>query len=155
MESPSLEEFIERWRNSGAAERANYGLWPAILSDEKILTRPVALNAEERRGHIRWLRPEQNVADTATQTGLDTGDDETSSTAAPTSAAGKRLWPKTLAEQAQAVRAQLTALAAPADAAVIAAAFRGARADRIEDLLETLASLGQARLLPPGAFVAQ
>ncbi len=142
-----------------AAVAEAYG-WPANLSDEEILTRLVALNAEraaeERRGLIRWLRPEfQNAAGTATQTGLDTGAEETPNAAAPAPAAGKRPWPKTLAEQAQAVRAQLTALAAPADAAAIAATFKGARADRIEDLLETLASLGQARLLPTGAFVAQ
>ncbi len=49
-----------------AAVAEAYG-WPANLSDEEILTRLVALNAEraaeERRGLIRWLRPEfQNAA---------------------------------------------------------------------------------------------
>ena len=43
-----------------------YG-WPSDLTDERILERLVALNAEraeeEKRGHIRWLRPEyQNLA---------------------------------------------------------------------------------------------
>ncbi|HEV7403072.1 MAG TPA: hypothetical protein VGO11_09110 [Chthoniobacteraceae bacterium] len=135
-----------------------YG-WPANLSDEELLTRLVALNAEraaeERRGQIRWLRPDfQNAAGTATQTGLDTGPDDTAPAAA-LPATGKRPWPKALAEQAQAVRAQLAALGTAATPATIASAFKGARADRVEDLLETLASLGQARTLPDGTFVAQ
>jgi hypothetical protein len=62
-------------------------------------------------------------------------------------------WPKALAEQAQAVRAQLTALGTAATA--IASAFKGALADRVSDLLKTLASLGRARTLPDGTFVAQ
>ena len=44
-----------------AAVFAAYG-WPATLTDEQILERLVALNAEraaeEARGIIRWLRPE-------------------------------------------------------------------------------------------------
>ena len=48
----------------------------------------------------------------------------------------------------------LAACAAPADAALLAATFKSAKADRISDLLETLASLGQARALPGGKFVA-
>lgn len=63
-------------------------------------------------------------------------------------------WPKTLAEQAQAVRAALIAFAVPTDAAMLAKTFKGAKADRVEDLLETLASLGQARTLPAGKYVA-
>src|SRR5207248_5822055 len=48
-----------------------YG-WPATLTDEEILERLVALNAEraaeERRGIIRWLRPEfQNPAGAKTE----------------------------------------------------------------------------------------
>jgi hypothetical protein len=41
-----------------------YG-WPATLTDEEILERLVALNheraAEERRGHVRWLRPDYQI----------------------------------------------------------------------------------------------
>ncbi len=140
-----------------AAVAEAYG-WPANLSDEELLTRLVALNAEraaeERRGQIRWLRPDfQNAAGTATQTGLDTGPDDTTPAAA-LPATGKRPWPKALAEQAQAVRAQLAALGTAATPATIASAFKGARADRVSDLLQTLASLGQARTLPDGTFVA-
>ena len=61
-------------------------------------------------------------------------------------------WPKTIAEQVQAVRAALATHGAPADAPALAARFAGARADRLDDLLETLASLGQARALPDGTY---
>lgn len=73
----------------------------------------------------------------------------------PAAKAGKRPWPKALAEQAQAVRAQLTSLDTAATPDAVAIAFKGARTDRVEDLLETLASLAQARTLPDGTFVAQ
>ena len=58
------------------------------------------------------------------------------------------------AEQALAVRTALTTFAAPADAATLAKTFKNAKTDRIEDILETLASLGQARALAGGKFVA-
>lgn len=63
-------------------------------------------------------------------------------------------WPKSFAEQALAVRTALTTFAGAADAATLAKTFKGAKADRIEDILETLASLGQARALPGGKYVA-
>ena len=63
-------------------------------------------------------------------------------------------WPKSFAEQALAVRTALTAFAAPADAATLAKTFKGAKADRIEDILETLASLGHARALRGERYVA-
>jgi hypothetical protein len=139
-----------------AAVAEAYALAPGA-SDDTILTHLCALNAqravEERTGTIRWLRPAfQNPTSTATQTTLATGTAE--STPALAQPAAKLAWPKTLAEQAQAVRAALTSLAAPADAALVAAQFKGARADRVADLLETLASLGQARTLPGGKYVA-
>ena len=135
------------------AVAASYSLAPTA-SDDAILTHLCALNtqraAEERTGTIRHLRPTfQNPASTATQTTLATGEAETTPT--PTKPAGKLAWPKTLAEQAQAVR---SALAAPTDAATLAKTFKGAKTDRVEDILETLASLGQARALPGSKYVA-
>lgn len=138
-----------------AAVAEAYGLPPAA-TDDAVLTHLCALNAqraaEERAGTIRWLRPDfQNPASTATQTTLATGETE----AAPAPAKPAKLpWPKTLAEQAQAVRSALSSLASPADAASVAAQFKGARTDRVAEILETLASLGQARALPEGKYVA-
>ena len=90
-----------------------YG-WPHDLSDEEILRRLVDLNREraeeEKRGIIRWLRPEfQNPegtqAATATQGALPI--EPEAPEASPAVAGAKRPWPRTLPEQAQAVRAVL------------------------------------------------
>lgn len=141
-----------------AAVAAAYGV-PVTATDDEILAFLCKLNAEraaeERSGIIRWLRPSfQHPGATSTQATLGTGDIE--ATAAPTKAkaAGKLPWPKTLAEQAQAVRTALTAAAGPADAATLAAQFKSARVERIAELLATLSSLGQARAFPDGRYAA-
>ena len=139
-----------------AAVAEAYALPPAA-PDDAILTHLCALNArraaEERTGTIRWLRPAfQNPTSSATQTTLATG--AADATPAAIKPAAKLAWPRTLAEQAQTVRAALTTFGFPADAATLAKTFTSAQADRIEDLLETLASLGQARTLPDGRYVA-
>ena len=85
----------------------------------------------------------------AYETTLATG--ESTNAPASTKLAAKVAWPKTLAEQVQAIR---SALAAPIDAATLSKTFKGARADRVEEILETLASLGQARALSGGRYVA-
>jgi hypothetical protein len=127
-----------------AAVAEAYG-WPADLGDEEILRRLVALNAqraeEESRGLIRWLRPEfQNPSGaTETQESLAL---PAARKPAKTKPAKKNPWPKTLPDQARAVRAALQALAAPATAADVAKTFQGARADKVAELLETLATLG-------------
>jgi hypothetical protein len=133
---------------------AAYG-WPLTLSDEEILERLVALNKErveeERRGLVRWLRPEfqapRAVAAKPTQEELEIAPVE-----AKVAAPKKQPWPKALPEQVQAVRAALAARAHPAPAD-IARTFKGARNDRIEEVLATLAALGQARV-SEGRFAA-
>ncbi|MAT72077.1 MAG: SAM-dependent methyltransferase [Planctomycetaceae bacterium] len=139
-----------------AAVADAYG-WPADLSDEEILERLVALNheraEEERRGIIRWLRPEFQNPDGRTQQQI--AGAEPAAKAAKQQPAAKRKkqpWPKTLAEQAAAVQGALAALAAPADAAAVAKHFSRANKDRVAELLETLASLGRARQTPDGRY---
>ena len=139
-----------------AAVAETYAL-PPTASDDAILTHLCALNAqraaEERSGTIRYLRPAfQNPGSTTTQTTLAT--DEAETPAAAAKPAAKLPWPKTLAEQAQAVRAALKTFGAPTDAATLARTFKSAKTDRIEDILETLASLGQARVVNHTQFVA-
>ena len=130
-----------------------YG-WPATLTDEELLERLVALNAEraaeERRGVVRWLRPEFQNPQAGGQTALDTGE----ATAAPTAAAPKEKlpWPKALADQAKAVRTALAAQSAVVTAEELARSFKGARLDRVAALLATLTSLGQAREVEAGRF---
>jgi hypothetical protein len=89
---------------------------------------------EERRGIVRWLRPEfQNPTGTASAQGA-------LALPAAARASGKQPaakrppWPKNLAEQARAVtRAPI---------------------DKVADLLETLATLGQVRAAGEGRYVA-
>lgn len=141
-----------------------YG-WSGSLSDAEILTNLVALNAEradeEARGLVRWLRPEfqnpEGRAASLESQGKLIDDQEADgavsvSAGAKKAAGGKTPWPKTLAEQAQAVRAALSSHRGPVSSAQLAKTFSRARVDRIEELLEALVSLGQARALPDGRF---
>lgn len=143
-----------------AAVRAAYG-WTDAPADAEILARLVRLNAaraaEERQGRVRWLRPDfQRPADAApTQGTLDTGEPSPPSAPAP---ADRQAWPKSLPEQARAVRLALNAQTSAVTAADLARSF-GARATparvrAVEELLQTLASLGQAREVGGGRYVA-
>jgi len=131
-----------------------YG-WPPDLSDEQILERLVALNqeraAEEAEGLVRWLRPEyQNPAGSApTQRGFAGMEAKAPAKAQP----AKQPWPKTMAEQAQAVRQALASLDAPASVETVAKCFLRAKRDRVAELLETLVGLGQARVTRGGEYV--
>lgn len=133
-----------------------YG-WPTSLTDEEILERLVALNAEraaeEQRGIIRWLRPEfQNPAGTGrTQTAFE----QTPSVSTKAKKTTKAKWPKSLPEQAQAVRAALIRFTAPATPEDVARSFSRAKGERVGELLETLVTLGQALQIADGRFVAQ
>jgi len=137
-----------------------YG-WPGTLTDDEILTRLVALNAEraeeEARGIVRWLRPEFQNPEGRAAASESQGTLIKEAGAVAAGAAGrtrKTPWPKTLAEQAQAVRGALSAHRGAVSADQLAKTFARARVDRIEELLEALASLGQARELPDGRFAA-
>jgi hypothetical protein len=146
--------------NLDAAVFDAYG-WPHDLTDDEILHRLVDLNreraAEEARKIVRWLRPEfQNPegAKAATQATLPI---ETEAEPAPIEPAAtpakKQPWPKSLAEQAQAVRAALSAYPGGLTPEQLAKTFLRARVDRVSELLETLVSLGQARVTDDGRFV--
>lgn len=140
--------------------------WPVTLTDEEILERLVALNAEraaeEERGLIRWLRPEfQNPAGGkgAVQKQLDVEEDE--ETAKPAkkkpakaAAAKKQPWPKKLAEQAAAVAQALQAAKKPVTPADVGQVFMRANSDDVVRLLEMLAAIGKARTIKGGKYVA-
>lgn len=132
-----------------------YG-WPHDLDDEAILQRLVDLNhqraEEESRGIVRWLRPEFQNPDGATQTAF-AGDDAkaTKKTKAKTKIA-KQPWPKTLPERMVAIQTALHRHAAPADPRAIAAYYTRANKDDVNELLETLAAVGNVRQLDDGRF---
>lgn len=140
-----------------AAVADAYG-WPVDLSDEEILERLVALNheraEEEKRGLVRWLRPEFQNPDGQTQKGLEIKEGKTAKKKTTKAKIKKQPWPKTLSQQAAAVQTALAAIGGPADEADVAKRFTRAKKDRITELLETLESVGRARELEDGRYVA-
>ncbi|MGE5514755.1 MAG: class I SAM-dependent DNA methyltransferase [Bacteroidota bacterium] len=126
-----------------------YG-WPPSLGEAAVLERLVALNRQrtedERRGHVAWLRPEfQAPAAGERAAPMLIPDDLPLPLAAK--AAGKEKWPAALLDQVSAIRLRLNRLPAPAEPAAIAGTFKGARRDRVAEVLATLAAMGQARQL--------
>ena len=113
----------------------------------------MALNAEraaeERRGLVRWLRPDfQNPGGAGTvQAEADLA------TVTPTAAGPSPAWPKTLPEQIQALRAALSALQGPASPGGLAQGFTRAPRAKVAELLETLAGLGLVHRLDDGRYV--
>lgn len=126
-----------------ALVQAAYG-WEGALSDQEILTRLAELNAvrvqEERQGIIRYLRPEyQDPKSTAVR---DLG---MQVVAVPDRVMAAPPYPQSLGDRAAAVRVVLQGAARPLTAQEIARQFRGARADAVDEVMEILVKLGQAR----------
>jgi hypothetical protein len=121
-----------------------YG-WPRDLSDEEILGRLVALNheraEEEKRGLIRWLRPEfQNPSGVQAAT-----QQEITLVAEPgklKEPAAKPEWPATFPDQLLALRSVMYSSVAPWTLKTLAREFRGAKRKQIETALESLEALG-------------
>ena len=120
-------------------------------AEEELLTRLVALNAEraaeEKRGLVRWLRPEfQNPQGTKppSQDEIDTDADEPAPVVAKPDK--KMPWPKSAAEQARAVADALVAARSPLTHDELAARFtgKGPWKKRLPVLLDTLVALGRA-----------
>lgn len=130
-----------------------YG-WPATLTDEEILERLVALNAEraeeEKRGLVRWLRPEfQNPAGTKAEVQGEIEVEEEEAGHVETPAAAKSLsWPKALPDRISALRQWTSSQRKPIDAADAAATFKGAKPADVEPILESLGALGLLRAVP-------
>jgi hypothetical protein len=123
-----------------------YG-WPSTLSRAEILIRLAALNrqrdAEERSGVIRWLRPEYQRTEGASQATLET--DGEIEMAEAVSKKKRSQWPATLSEQVRAIRAALAEQQGTIGAEFLARQFTRARAGRVAEILKTLVPLGQAR----------
>lgn len=126
-----------------AAVAAAYG-WGPGMGAQEVLGWLLALNAsraqEEKFGLVRYLRRAYQDPKVARQNGLEL------SVPAPVLAEEERpLFPNRLSEQAQAVREILQRSARPLVAEDIAERFTGKQQARIEELMELLVGLGQAR----------
>ena len=140
-----------------------YG-WPWPLSDEEILTRLVALNAEraaeEARGLIRWLRPEYQMRNAACgmrheQKAFELPAGTAKPGKQPKAKPAKLPWPKTLAARALAVETALRTHAQPTTPETLAKHFLRAQPADVQEILETLDALGKARAgKPEGTFSA-
>ena len=73
-------------------------------------------------------------------------------TKAAASKATKVPWPKTLPQQVAAVRQMLQLQPAPRTSTAVAKQFKAAKANTVEELLDTLVAIGQARILPDGRY---
>lgn len=105
-----------------------YG-WPADLPDEDILARLVALNkeraAEEKRGHVRWLRPDYQRAKFGTP--AQKAEQYEATLVAAEAAAAKPAYPADDMAQTAMVMAALASSNTPLDSAALAAHFRQGR----------------------------
>lgn len=119
-----------------------YG-WPADLTEDAILERLVALNAEraaeEASGKVRWLRPDYQAA----RAGLVVAKEEQyEADLVQVEAVQKPAFPSKAVEQTAAVMAALAGVRGPVQPAALAAQFRqGKRAE--PRIVATLSALGR------------
>jgi hypothetical protein len=128
-----------------------YG-WPETLSDEQILEKLVALNheraAEERRGHVRWLRPDYQISrfgkDVDKQAAKEEGAQVAADLGLPEPSARKPSFPTDPVAQTAAVFSVLAGARGPITADALAGHFRKTKTveKAIFDVLESLARLG-------------
>lgn len=144
-----------------------YG-WPLPMEREETLERLVALHdervEEEKRGLIRWLRPDYQIPRFAPEQapaslalddapaakpkrGKKAKVGEASIAAEPV----KSPWPGTAVEQISAISAAIAKQ--PHTSAELAASFTGAQAALVARHLETLALMGELSLAPDGRYV--
>ena len=131
-----------------AAVADAYG-WPVTLSDEEIVARLVALNAEraaeERAGRVRWLRPDYQLARAGVEVLAPKPDSAAEQLEAllPAAKARKPAFPRDAIGQTAAVLADLRAGQAMEATAIASLYAQGQKvAPRIEATLSALARLG-------------
>ena len=138
-----------------------YG-WPYDLTDEQILERLVALNAEraaeEAAGHVRWLRPDYQIPRFAKGSVTPkSGQLDLQDNVIPIDK-GLPAFPKDKGEQIMAIRAVLQASVRPMDAAAVARSFKsgGKRIEqRVVQALGVLVRYADITILPNGAYAAR
>ena len=132
-----------------------YG-WPWPMEKEEILERLVALHdervEEEKRGLVRWLRPDYQIPRFGAE--LPPAPLELVASAAAVTAPEieRRPWPATAVEQLAVLGALVAQRHVTADEA--AAHFTGARRDLVIRHLETLALMGEVTLDADGRYQA-
>jgi hypothetical protein len=133
-----------------AAVLAAYG-WARDLDADAILWNLVALNAEraaeEKRGLIRWLRPEFQRPGVAPSETISLGLPGVTPEIEDVALAK---WPATLSDRITAVREALARTDEALGVEQVARRFKGARRSDVEAILESLSALGIAVALDAG-----
>jgi len=142
-----------------AATADAYG-WPRDLTDEQILERLVALNAERAReeaaGHVRWLRPDYQIPRFARGAAAKSGDLDLGEALA--AADDLPDFPKDAADRPAAVLSVLDTAAAPLDVAAIARSFNkgGKRIEQaVVKALPALVRYGHVTALKDGRYAGR
>ncbi len=137
-----------------------YG-WPADLSDDELLERLVALNAEraneEAAGQVRWLRPDYQIPRFAKGAAAKSRELDLGETVVAIDK-GLPAFPTDRYEQPLAIEAVLAASGRPMEAAELARSFKrgGKRIEqRVVQVLATLTRYGRVTALPSGKFAAR
>ncbi len=138
-----------------------YG-WPHDLTDDQILERLVALNAErakeEAAGHVRWLRPDYQIPRFAKGAAAPkSGELDLKDTVVDIDK-GLPAFPKDKGEQVMAIRAVLQAAGRPMDAVAVSRAFKngGKKIEqRVVQALKTLVRYAEVTSLSDNTFVAR
>ena len=138
-----------------------YG-WPHDLTDEQILEKLVALNAErakeEAAGHVRWLRPDYQIPRFAKGVAAQKSGELDLGATVVAIDKGLPAFPKDKGEQVMAIRAVLQASGRPMDATSVSRAFRGGGKkieQRVVQALNTLVRYAEITALPDGTFAAR
>ncbi|HEY3933765.1 MAG TPA: hypothetical protein VGL65_04035 [Gemmatimonadales bacterium] len=130
-----------------------YG-WPWPMEKEEILERLVTLHdervEEEKRGLIRWLRPDYQIPRFAPQAVTERLELVERPVEAPSEAV--KPWPTTAVDQLAAIGSLLAQRAMTTKEMV--AAFDGAKRDLVERHLETLALMGEVTKDADGRYAA-
>ncbi|MGP1282717.1 MAG: class I SAM-dependent DNA methyltransferase [Parasphingopyxis sp.] len=123
-------------------------------AEEELLTRLVALNqeraAEEKRGIVRWLRPDYQIPRLGHKV---SGEEQLDAELVEAGVIEERSWPKDGLAQIRIVRDVLAEADAPLSPDALAKLFKGRttqkRKDRVTDVLETLVATGVVRSTGP------
>ena len=145
-----VDLIAELHRRIDEAVADAYG-WPADLSDEQIVARLVALNAErraeEKRGHVQWLRPDYQLGRAKVASISPADRPEQIEALLPDARARKPAFPRDAVGQTAAVFDALRSGGALTAAAIAARYAGGRRAEpRIAATLAALVRLGHVSL---------
>ena len=123
-------------------------------AEEELLSRLVALNqervAEERRGIVRWLRPDYQIPKLGHKVRTpDEAKQVEAQLVVPALADDKPVWPRDDMDRIRVIRDMLGRAPAPLAPEALSAAFRGRnsapRKKRVEQVLQTLVAAGVAQ----------